>query len=244
MDPSAHKQDLRETIWKRLQEKGVDRFPGARGRIPNFKGAEAAAERLSGLDAWGSARHLKCNPDSPQLPARKNALAAGKIVYMAVPRLRESHPFIALDPSRLNVPPHRVASIKGAGEHGVPVDIGDMPRIDLVLAGSVAASRDGARLGKGGGYSDLEFALASQAGLITADTIVVTTVHELQLVEDGEIPVTAHDVPLDVIVTPDEVITTNRAYSRPDGILWDELDEDRLRSIPILMRLKRALGNR
>jgi 5-formyltetrahydrofolate cyclo-ligase len=243
MDPRTRKRELREAIWERLREKGVDRFPGAQGRIPNFKGAEAAADRLSELDGWRWARHLKCNPDSPQLPARKNALAAGKTVYMAVPRLLGSHPFIALDPDRLSVPPHRAASIRGAGEHGVPVDIADMPRLDLVLAGSVAVSRDGARLGKGGGYSDLEFALASQAGLITADTVVITTVHEVQILEDGEIPMTAHDVPLDLIATPDEIITTAGSYRRPEGIFWDELADDKLTSIPILMRLKQESGD-
>ena len=47
----------------------------------------------------------------------------------------------------------------------------------------MAVAEDGARLGKGGGFSDLEFAVASQAGLVAPDTPVVTTVHE-QLVLD------------------------------------------------------------
>ncbi len=159
---------------------------------------------------------------------------------MAVPRLREVAPFIVLDPDRLDVPPQRAASIRGASSHGRPIDIADMPRIDLVLAGSVAVSRDGARLGKGGGYSDLEFALAVQAGLITTETPVVTTVHEVQVVADGEIPMTDHDVPLDFIITPNEIIPTDPTHSRPDGILWNDLDEERLSSIPVLQRLRSA----
>ena len=39
--------------------------------------------------------------------------------------------------------------------------------------GSVAAGEDGARLGKGGGFADLEFALASAAGLIGPGTVTV-----------------------------------------------------------------------
>ena len=238
MDTYERKQKLREEIWRRLQEADVDRFPGARGRIPNFKGAEAAADRLAGLDEWQGARHLKCNPDSPQLPARKNALRSGKTVFMAVPRLRKPQPFMALDPDRLDVPPHRAASIKGAGEHGTLMGIEEMPLIPLILAGSVAVARDGARLGKGGGYSDLEFALAAEAGLITDETAVVTTVHNLQIVPDGEIPMTDHDVPLDYIVTPGEIIATARAHRRPQGVLWQELDEERLEAIPVLQRLR------
>jgi 5-formyltetrahydrofolate cyclo-ligase len=238
MDIRERKQELRNTIWRRLQEESVARFPGAEGRIPNFVGAEAAADRLTQLAAWRNARNIKSNPDSPQLQARKNALAAGLTVYMAVPRLRDSLPFIALEPNRLRVPPYRAASIKGAARYGHPVAIQEMSAIDIVLAGSVAVSRDGSRLGKGGGYSDLEFALARQAGLIGENTVVVTTVHALQIVPDGEIPMTRHDVPLDFVVTPDEIIHTARAFERPPGILWQELDEEKLRAIPALLRLR------
>ncbi len=38
-----------------MTEAKVTRFPGARGRIPNFIGAEAAARRLAGTDEWGAA---------------------------------------------------------------------------------------------------------------------------------------------------------------------------------------------
>jgi 5-formyltetrahydrofolate cyclo-ligase len=49
------KQDVRERIWRVLQEEGAARFPGARGRIPNFRGAEAAAQRLAELPEWQAA---------------------------------------------------------------------------------------------------------------------------------------------------------------------------------------------
>ncbi len=145
---------------------------------------------------------------------------------------------MSLDPNLLDVAVHRAASIKGASRYGRPIDIHDMATIDLVLAGSVAVSRDGARLGKGGGYSDLEFAIARQAGLISDDTAVITTAHPSQIVSGGEIPMTRHDVPLDFIITPDEIIPTSRAHDRPWGILWDELEEEKLRSIPVLKRLQ------
>ena len=47
----------------------------------------------------------------------------------------------------------------------------------LVCGSSVAVNRQGARVGKGGGFSDLEFALLVEAGLIGTNTIVATTVH-------------------------------------------------------------------
>ena len=47
----------------------------------------------------------------------------------------------------------------------------------------MAVNRDGVRLGKGAGYSDLEVALLQEAGLIDRDTTIVTTVHALQVVD-------------------------------------------------------------
>ncbi|MGD8398271.1 MAG: 5-formyltetrahydrofolate cyclo-ligase, partial [Anaerolineae bacterium] len=89
----------------------------------------------------------------------------------------------------------------------------------------------------GGGYSDLEFAIAREAGLLSRDTPVVTTVHPLQVV-DGPVPVTRHDVKLDYVVTPDEAIDTGRVGEQPAGIYWDELPREKVDAIPVLAALK------
>jgi 5-formyltetrahydrofolate cyclo-ligase len=92
----AAKAGLREDVWANLAAPGVARFPGPDGRIPYFVGAEAAAERLRGLEQWQTATTIKVNPDSPQLPARQRALEDGKTVFMAVPRLAGEAPFLRL----------------------------------------------------------------------------------------------------------------------------------------------------
>jgi 5-formyltetrahydrofolate cyclo-ligase len=232
---SPDKQAVRERVWRLLQERGAARFPGARGRIPNFVGAEKAAQRLAELDAWNAARVIKANPDSPQLPVRALALEEGKLVFMAVPRLRDAKPFLRLDPRTLPVPPRKAASISGAATHGRPTTIGRMRRIDLVVCGSVAVNRKGQRVGKGGGYSDLEFALLTEAGLIGDQTVIATTVHDLQVL-DEELPETEHDFRVDVIVTPTEVIGPGRRR-RPPGILWAHLGDDKVAEIPVLAGL-------
>jgi 5-formyltetrahydrofolate cyclo-ligase len=218
---------VRERVWAALEGEDVARFPGARGRIPNFRGAEAAAERLAELSAWTRARVVKANPDSPQLPVRRRALAEGKLVYMAVPRLRDERPFLRL---------RSEATIKGAMREGRPVAIGDMRRVDLVVCGSVAVSRDGVRVGKGGGYSDLELGLLVQAGLVDDDTVIATTVHPLQVLGE-ELPETEHDFRVDVVVTPDDVVETG-ALKRPPGILWDHLEKTKIAAVPVLARLR------
>jgi 5-formyltetrahydrofolate cyclo-ligase len=231
---AVDKQTLRERGWAAIREAGAARFPGVEGRIPNFTGAEAATERLAGTPEWQAASVIKCNPDSPQLPVRKRALEDGKVIYMAVPKLADPEPFWLLDPGELTVRPHEAASIKGASRHGRHVAIDEMEHIDLIVCGSVAVERAGARLGKGGGYSDLEFAIARESGLVDAHTVIATTVHTVQIFEEGSIPVTEHDFPVDIIVTPDAVVCTRTRLSRPEGVLADHLDDAKRDSIPVL----------
>lgn len=232
------KQALREEVWADLEAAGVARFPGARGRIPNFAGAAEAAETLRGLQVWAGVRAVKANPDSPQRPVRHRALQDGRTVFMAVPRLAGDKPFLCLDPDQLAESPYRASSIKGASRNARPVDVADLPHLDLVVVGSVAVDRTGARLGKGGGYSDLEFAVTRAAGLITEATRVVTTVHDRQVLEPGRIPMTAHDVPVDTVATPTRVLDcAGGPHRRPAGLLWEELEEEKIAAIPLLRRL-------
>jgi 5-formyltetrahydrofolate cyclo-ligase len=160
------------------------------------------------------------------------ALAEGKRVYVAVPRLAEPHPFFELDPASLDVPPRQAASISGAATHGRPVQLEEMDRIDLVVCGTVAVNRLGVRIGKGGGFSDLEFGLLTETGRIDARTCLVTTVHPLQVI-DGDLPETEHDFRVDRIVTPDETIECPGGH-RPPGILWDHLGEEKIDAVPAL----------
>lgn len=233
------KDDVRRRAWAAIKDSGAARFPGVDGRIPNFVGAERAADLLASTQAWRSATHVKANPDAPQFPVRKRALAEGKVVYMAVPKLASDRPFWRLDPSELTVSPHQAASIKGAAQHGVPVTLEEMAPIDLIICGSVATERSGARLGKGGGYSDLEYAITHEAGLIGDWTTIVTTVHACQVMEEGAIPLTRHDFPLDMVVLPEEVIRTGTRIPRPTGILDEHLSDDKRASIPVLAARRR-----
>jgi 5-formyltetrahydrofolate cyclo-ligase len=232
------KEALRTRVWALLERRGVGRFPlPLTGRIPNFAGATEAADRLAGLPEWRAARRLKCNPDAPQRAVRLRALREGKDVYVAVPRLAAARCFLHLDPRRLGDRLTGAATIAGAATLGVPIAPHQLPRIDLVVAGSVAVNRKGARLGKGGGYSDLEFALASELGAVDAHTTVVTTVHDLQVLSDG-IPMTPHDVPIDLVVTPTRVIPCRRTFTRPERIEWHELTPEQIAAMPALARLR------
>jgi 5-formyltetrahydrofolate cyclo-ligase len=230
------KDQVRRDVWRSMDREGVARFPGAEGRIPNFAGAKAAAERLARHPAWQSAEVIKANPDSPQTHVRRLALAQGKTLVMAVPRLREQHPFRLLDPRRLSEETQReAATIKGALRHGKVIDLDQVPELDLVLTGSVAVNLKGARLGKGGGFSDLEYGLLSEAGRIDRRTLIATTVHPLQILRENLL-MTGHDIPVNLVATPRAVIEVDGAFKRPAGILWDHLQPPQIHEIPVLER--------
>lgn len=229
------KQALRERVWDDLEESGTARFPyPPHDRIPNFAGADEAAERLAGTEEWRAAETVKSNPDAPQLPVRRAALRQGKILYIAVPRLRDEKCFLRLAPDAVEDVDH-ATTVGGSAEVGVSVAPGEMEPVEFVVSGSVAVSTDGARVGKGEGYSDLEWAVLAEFGLVDETTTVATTVHERQVFES--VPTTPHDVPLDLVVTPERVVRTGTDRERPSGVDWDELDAARIDEIPVLARL-------
>ncbi|MFB6280955.1 MAG: 5-formyltetrahydrofolate cyclo-ligase [Haloferacaceae archaeon] len=231
------KQELRQRIWDELEERGEARFPfPPHGRIPNFAGADEAAERLAGSEAWRAAEVIKANPDAPQLPVRRAALRADKTLYVAVPRLRDEACFLRLDPGEID-DVDGATTVGGAAEAGEPVTPDAVEPIDLIVSGSVAVTRRGQRVGKGEGYSDLEFAVLREFGRVDGDTTTATTVHGIQVVEAAG-PTAPWDVPIDRIHTPDRSVATDPPAAKPAGIEWDALDDERIDAIPILGRLR------
>ena len=233
------KQTLRERVWDELEESGEARFPyPPHGRIPNFNGADAAADRLAGTEAWLDAAVVKANPDAPQLPVRRAALRAGKTLYVAVPRLRHEECFLRLDPAELDESEYDDATtVSGISAYGRQVAPDEMEPVDLIVSGSVAVDESGGRIGKGEGYSDLEFAVLCELGPAGDDTTVVTTVHESQVIAE-RLPVADHDVPLDAVVTPERTVRTDVARERPTGVFWDQLSDERIAEIPVLERFR------
>jgi 5-formyltetrahydrofolate cyclo-ligase len=185
------KSAARQWVWDRLAAEGVARFPfPPHGRIPNFASAELAAARLLDIEPWKSAGAIKVNPDSPQRPLRAEALRRGITVFVPTPRLRGG--FNKLDPRR--IPPDKIdeaASLSRGDRWSEEVALADMPRLDAIVCGSVAVTRDGRRCGKGEGYSDLEFAILRELG--HPPVPVATTVHDLQVVDTRSVEQRAPD---------------------------------------------------
>lgn len=233
------KQEIRKRIWRLMWEQGICRFPPPFGRIPNFVGAEDAARLLRQLPEWKRAEVIFCNPDSPQHPVRTFALEDGKKLIMATPRIRRG--FLLLDPDKLRgVNPRKATTIRGAFQYGRKLLLEEIPEIDLKVCGSVAVDCYGNRIGKGHGYSEIEWGILRELGKVDESTPVITTVHDVQVV--SSCPAEPHDVPCDVIVTPTRVIRCQRTREKPKGIFWNLVTEELLSEIPVLRELKRRLG--
>ena len=235
------KDEVREAVWTAMEEARAAHTRKLHDKIPHFRGCEAAAERVGELQAWQDARVIKGNPDKAQRPLRRKALEEGKTLYMAVPRLRQEQCFVELDPAAMNASPAEASTIAGAFRWGRPVHVEEMRPVGLVISGSVAVNRLGTRVGKGGGFADLEYGLAIAAGIISPQTPVVSTVHAMQVL-DEVLPYTRHDVFLDYVVTADEIIQCDGEMPRPTGIYWDDLPKAKIRQIPLLKKLQEQAG--
>jgi len=200
LDIEKAKKLLRETIWTKLESEHVARFPlPCFGRIPNFAGSEKAAEQVRLLPEWRKARVVFVSPDYAQQKVRENALLDGKVLVMASPKLR--HGYVVIYPDAVKGFESFSSTIRGAFKYGKAVPVQEMPRPDLIVEGSVAVDMQGHRLGKGGGYGDVEI---STLKAMFGNVPVVTTVHDMQVVDS--VPFDRKDEKVSVIVTPTRAI--------------------------------------
>jgi 5-formyltetrahydrofolate cyclo-ligase len=197
-------------------------------------GADEAGRRVAGLKEFQDAVTVKVNPDYPQRQARLEALSHEKILMMPTPRLRSG--FVLLDEK---VPRDRLrlaSTIHGAFTLGRKVSLDQLPVIDLAVVGSVAVAPNGGRIGKGEGYSEMEYAILRELGLVSESTPVITTVHDSQIVDF--VPLEDHDLAVDYIVTPNRVLATKRTSRRLGGIIWSKVTQRMIEGMPVLKELR------
>lgn len=112
---------------------------------------------------------------------------------------------------------------------------------------SVAATTSGARIGKGKGYAEMEYAIMRELNIIQKHTIVATTVHDCQLVQSSPVHpdspsfpdsfMESHDLPVDIIATPTKIIYTHTIIPKPSGIDWNKITHEMVKDIPVLGQL-------
>jgi len=189
------KQEVREYIWRNIER--FSKFPPPFGRIPNFVGAEKACERLRELEAYRRAKVVFSAPDSPLRRAREIVLKDRKILLAVKPRMA----------GFLIVRRGRAGTIKEMMRYGEEVNLDELNlKVDLFVQGCVAVDRKGNRIGKGSGFGDKEYRILKEKGLLSENCLYVVIAHPIQIFDDLSHLMDEHDVKVDVILTPDEIV--------------------------------------
>ncbi|NVM27299.1 MAG: 5-formyltetrahydrofolate cyclo-ligase [Candidatus Helarchaeota archaeon] len=198
------KQQIREQIWDKMAEDEIAQFPlPCFGRIPNFLGSEEASKMILKLPEFRKARFIFSAPDYVLHRVRELILQNRKDLLVATPHITE---FIILR----NIPPRMVrkaVTIKGMYKFGAQIRLNQIASpLDIFCQGSVAIDRKGNRLGKGKGYGDREFHLLKQEGVIDDQTLVITVVHDMQVLDNFMELMEPQDVKVQIALTPTEII--------------------------------------
>lgn len=238
------KEDIRQKVWDFVEKHDLANFPRpVNNRIPNVKGAAVAGQKVPSLEEFRNASVIKVNPDKPQEEVRYQVLDHKKTLLVPTPRLRTGllnlldHPGGEADKEALR----KLASRQGIDNHSKPLAMDTDIKIDVLVVGSVAVDKLGHRIGKGEGFADLEYAMGVTLGAITPETVVIATVHDCQLFDTlPEDLFLAHDMSVDIIVTPTLIHRVQDRLTKPTEIVWSMLTNQKFRKIPVLkqMRLK------
>jgi 5-formyltetrahydrofolate cyclo-ligase len=188
------KEEVREYVWKKIEP--ICRFPPPYGRIPNFKGAEKACERIRELEEYWESECVFSAPDSVLLRLREIVLEDGKTLLVALPGIKG---FVTL---RQKVKP-TIEKLKMAEK----ADFGILrQKVGVFAQGCVAVDLKGNRIGKGSGFGDREYEILKKENALKENALFVVVAHEIQVFSDLGYLMREHDVRADVILTPEKIL--------------------------------------
>jgi 5-formyltetrahydrofolate cyclo-ligase len=175
---------------------------------------------------WKNASTIFVSPDTALIKDRENVLLDRKLLIMASPKLING--YLQIKANDVKGKEREASTIKGAFKFGDKLET--IPKVDMVVEGSVAVDRNGGRLGKGGGYGDVEISFLLNNKIIGFKTPIISTVHEIQLIEN--VPLESHDRKINMVVTPERVIRINWSWLLTISnkfkvhMGWDEIKDD------------------
>lgn len=234
------KLQIRDKVWDYLE---VTRLTnpgyGSRRRISNFKGSDEAGVRVAEMEVFKNAKVVRIDPNIPLQEIRIKTLEAGKTLLLPTPKLL-NHVFSKIvPPAEADAKTLRnCVNRRGLNEHSQPVSLDDQLKVDLIIVGCIAVSKTGRKVGKGGGLSDLEYAMMASLNFLEENVPVITLVHDDQVVDLPESIFMTYDLPVDYIVTPTQVIKCTGGLKKPPGVMWNIIDQKRIGHIPVLNRIR------
>lgn len=196
------KEEVREYVWKKIEP--FCGFPPPYGRIPNFRNARQACEKIRELEEYWRSECVFSAPDSVLLRLREIVLEDGKTLLAALPRMSD---FVIL---RGKTKP-TIEALKRAERANLSELRG---KVGIFAQGCVAVDLKGNRIGKGSGYGDREYELLKKKGVLREDAVFVVVAHSVQIFSDLSGLMQEHDARADVILTPEKIIRVTEAGRR------------------------------
>jgi DNA-binding transcriptional regulator YhcF (GntR family)/5-formyltetrahydrofolate cyclo-ligase len=166
VNPAAR---LRQVVWRQLAQ--VARPDSRFGYdfasfIPDFDGSDRCAGSIGGLADYVSARTIVVTPDNNLESFRGRALADGKRLLVCTYALARG--FVLLDGSVVAASDRPLAAtLDGMERFGHSLGYQDLcavGRVDLVVTGAAAVTREEVHFGKGHGYFDIEWGWPDDTG--------------------------------------------------------------------------------
>lgn len=207
--------------------------------ITDFEGSDKATAFLTAMDIYRSASVLFITPDNCLELLRAQTIRDKKTLLMTSYGIRRG--FIELLPSDVKPGLEEWAVLLDVIERmGRFISLEEIqqryPRIDLLVTGGSAVTRQGARFGKGHGFFDIEWATLYSMGVVDVTTPVVDIVHDCQVVDEA-LEISSFDTICDVIITPTQVIQVSSPQKPVGGIYWDRLAPGMMENISTLKEL-------
>lgn len=235
------KASLRHEVWEELRPfaRPDSRFHWDFSEfVPDFEGSERCATKIWQLDSYQQSRLIFAAPDNSLTAVRQQAIVDGKSLVVATHGI--SRGFVLLESGVVTKEQAAfAATLDGVERFGRPLslsEISELGTIDLLITGVSLVTEKGVRWGKGHGYFDLEWGMFRQVGAVDESTPVIAVGHECQVVAQDLRP-SFVDAIVDMIVTPARVISVERPYTKPKGILWHYVSPDLIDRIPPLQAL-------
>ena len=242
------KQQIRLKVWQKLKNVAL---PDSRFHlnfeeyIPDFKDSSKACDEIIKTEEYKKSKFLFITPDNCLTTTREQAIKDGKDIIVSTYGIYRG--FILITKKMINKGDEVFAStLDGLEYFGKNISLSEIRnfgKIDLMLTGASAVSKNGVRFGKGHGFFDLEWGMFADLKIVDEKTPIIAVVHDVQVV-DFDLEPSNTDIIVDWIITNKKKLSTNRKKNRPSGIYWDLLEKGMLEANPPLRELKKILDKK
>ena len=208
------KQQIRLKVWQKLKNIAL---PDSRFHlnfaeyIPDFKDSKIANDKIIKSEEYKKSNLLFITPDNCLTTVREQAIRDGKNIIVSTYGIYRG--LILITKNMIKKGDEVFAStldgLEMFGKNITLKEIQNLGKIDLMLTGASAVSKNGVRFGKGHGFFDLEWGMFADLKIVDEKTPIIAVVHDVQLV-DFDLEPSNTDIIVDWIITNKQKLSTNR----------------------------------